>query len=82
MLIFDPDVIVAGKTGTCSRLGWFASYHVADEPDLVLVVLTKPGSGRRASGVAGQIYLDLYKARAPAETARVSAARPEPAASF
>ncbi|HET8648329.1 MAG TPA: penicillin-binding transpeptidase domain-containing protein, partial [Vicinamibacteria bacterium] len=27
---FDPDVVVAGKTGTCAGLGWFASYAPAD----------------------------------------------------
>ena len=29
---FDPDVIVAGKTGTCAGVGWFASYAPADRP--------------------------------------------------
>ena len=29
---FDPDVAVAGKTGTCEQLGWFASYAPADDP--------------------------------------------------
>ena len=58
---FDPDVVVAGKTGTCSRLGWFASYAPADRPELVIVVFLRRGSGHQASAVAGQIYQALYK---------------------
>jgi len=77
MPAFDPDVVVAGKTGTCSRLGWFASYHATNEPDLVIVVLTKPGNGHRASAVAGQIYIDLYKAGAASMSTHLSSgARP------
>ncbi len=56
---FDPDVVVAGKTGTCSRLGWFASYAPADNPSLVLVVFLPRGSGHAASAVAGRIYQEL-----------------------
>jgi len=58
---FDPDVIVAGKTGTCANLGWFASYAPADRPELVLVVFLRRGSGHQASGVAGRIYQDLLR---------------------
>jgi cell division protein FtsI/penicillin-binding protein 2 len=57
---FDPDVVVAGKTGTCSRLGWFASYAPADNPSLVLVVFLPRGSGHGASAVAGRIYQELF----------------------
>ena len=57
---FDPDVVVAGKTGTCSRLGWFASYAPADNPSLVLVVFLPRGSGHAASAVAGRIYQELF----------------------
>jgi penicillin-binding protein 2 len=57
---FDPDLVVAGKTGTCSRLGWFASYAPADDPELVLVVFLPRGSGHAASSVAGRIYQELY----------------------
>ncbi len=60
---FDPDVLVAGKTGTCSRCGWFASYAPADDPQIVLVTLLRPGSGHTASALAGRIYETLYKSR-------------------
>ena len=62
---FDPDVIVAGKTGTCSGVGWFASYAPADRPEVVVVVFVQGGSGHVASGVAGRIYRNLYKPAAP-----------------
>jgi cell division protein FtsI/penicillin-binding protein 2 len=58
---FDPDVVVAGKTGTCAGLGWFASYAPADRPEIVLVVFVRHGSGHAASVVAGRIYQNLYK---------------------
>jgi len=57
---FDPEVVVAGKTGTCSRLGWFASYAPADRPELAVVVFLRRGSGHNASAVAGRIYRELY----------------------
>jgi cell division protein FtsI/penicillin-binding protein 2 len=59
---FDPDIVVAGKTGSCSQLGWFASYAPADNPELVIVVFMRRGNGHRASAIAGRIYQDLYKA--------------------
>ncbi len=62
---FDPDVVIAGKTGTCANLGWFASYAPADQPKLVLVVFTRPGSGHSASAVAGRIYQEIFKPQAP-----------------
>ncbi len=65
---FDPDVIVAGKTGTCAGIGWFASYAPADKPEMVTVVFVRPGTGHVASAVAGRIYQYLYKS-APAATA-------------
>jgi len=63
---FDPDVVVAGKTGTCSGVGWFASYAPADRPEVVIVVFVAGGSGHVASAVAGRIYQNLYKPSAPA----------------
>jgi cell division protein FtsI/penicillin-binding protein 2 len=60
---FDPDVVVAGKTGTCAQLGWFASYAPADRPEVVIVVFLRHGSGHGASAVAGRIYQDLFKPR-------------------
>ena len=57
---FDPEIAVAGKTGTCSALGWFASYAPADRPELVVVVFLKHGSGHGASAVAGRIFRQLF----------------------
>jgi len=62
---FDADVVVAGKTGTCSSLGWFASYAPASQPKLVLVVFMRPGSGHSASAVAGRIYQEIFKPSPP-----------------
>jgi cell division protein FtsI/penicillin-binding protein 2 len=56
---FDPEVSVAGKTGTCSRLGWFAAYAPAEDPQLVVVVFLRRGSGHGASAVAGRIFREL-----------------------
>jgi cell division protein FtsI/penicillin-binding protein 2 len=63
---FDPDVTVAGKTGTCAGVGWLASYAPADDPRIVIVTFVKPGSGHLASTVAGRIYQYLYKPPAAA----------------
>ena len=57
---FDPDIAVAGKTGTCAALGWFASYAPADHPELVVVVFLRRGSGHGASTVAGRIFRELF----------------------
>jgi cell division protein FtsI/penicillin-binding protein 2 len=57
---FDPEVAVAGKTGTCAALGWFASYAPADHPELVVVVFLRQGSGHGASAVAGRIFRQLF----------------------
>ncbi len=57
---FDRELIVAGKTGTCAGVGWFASYAPADKPDTVLVVFLRPGSGHAASAVAGKIYQEAW----------------------
>jgi cell division protein FtsI/penicillin-binding protein 2 len=62
---FDPDVVVAGKTGSCSKLGWFASYGPGPRPEIVLVVFVRRGNGHLASSIAGRIYQDLYKPRTP-----------------
>ena len=61
MPAFDPDVVVAGKTGSCAQLGWFASYAPADKPEIVIVVFLRHGNGHGASAVAGRIYQDLFK---------------------
>lgn len=64
MPAFDPDVVVAGKTGSCAQLGWFASYAPADKPEVVIVVFLRHGNGHGASAVAGRIYQDLFKPQA------------------
>jgi cell division protein FtsI/penicillin-binding protein 2 len=66
---FDPEVVVAGKTGSCAHLGWFASYAPADRPELVIVVFLRGGNGHQASALAGQIYQDVYKRPAVASSA-------------
>jgi penicillin-binding protein 2 len=73
MPAFDPDVLVAGKTGSCSQLGWFASYAPADRPEVVIVVFVRRGNGHLASSIAGKIYQDLYKPRAVAPPAPTAA---------
>jgi hypothetical protein len=62
MRAFDVDVAVAGKTGSCSGVGWFAAYAPAGSPETVVVVLLRPGNGHRAAHVAGDIFRDLYSA--------------------
>jgi cell division protein FtsI/penicillin-binding protein 2 len=61
-LAYDPDIPVAGKTGSCAHLGWFASYAPAEHPQLVVVVFLRGANGHRASGVAGSIYQALFRA--------------------
>src|SRR5262245_22690965 len=58
---FDPDVVVAGKTGSCSHVGWFASYAPGQRPRLVIVVFLRGSNGHQASAVAGRIYQELYR---------------------
>jgi cell division protein FtsI/penicillin-binding protein 2 len=66
---FDPDIVVAGKTGSCSHVGWFASYAPADKPEVVIVVFMRSGNGHGASAIAGRIYQELYKTAASAPAA-------------
>lgn len=64
---FDPTQSVAGKTGTLlddkSGVGLFASYAPADDPRLVVVVVTHGQNehGAAAAGVAGTIYRALNR---------------------
>jgi penicillin-binding protein 2 len=69
--IFNPDLPVYGKTGTCTdsrsptHLGWFGSFVEAGQRKAVVVVLLTGGSmvsGPAASGVAGQVYRNLEAA--------------------
>jgi penicillin-binding protein 2 len=62
---FDPDIIVAGKTGTCAGVGWLASYAPAEDPKIVIVTFVNPGSGHLASTVGGRVYQFLYKPAPP-----------------
>jgi cell division protein FtsI/penicillin-binding protein 2 len=66
---FDADVAVAGKTGTCAQLGWFASYAPAERPELVVVVFLRHGSGHGASAVAGRLFRELMGGGAGATAA-------------
>ena len=60
---FDPDIVVAGKTGTCAGVGWFASYAPADKPEIVIVTFMRFGSGHGASAIAGRIYHELFRSQ-------------------
>jgi cell division protein FtsI/penicillin-binding protein 2 len=57
---FHPEPVVGGKTGTCSGVGWLASFAPVDDPEIVIVVFVRRGNGRRASTIAGKIYAELY----------------------
>lgn len=61
---FDPELAVAGKTGSCSRVGWFASYAPAERPEVVIVVFVRWGNGHAASAIAGRIYGELFRREA------------------
>ena len=73
---FDPDLLIAGKTGTCANVGWFASYFPSDKPELVLVVFERGGSGHSAASLAGHIYEEVFKPVAlPAGASEAGAGR-------
>lgn len=61
-LAYNPLGQVAGKTGTCTgnrdRLGLFTSFSSADNPRLVVTVITTGSTeaGKRAAEIAGRIY--------------------------
>jgi penicillin-binding protein 2 len=62
---FDPQEIVAGKTGTCIEqgtwIGLFTSYAPQNNPRLAVVVIARGTDGRNhfPAAVAGRIYRDL-----------------------
>ena len=63
---FDPDVIVAGKTGDLLGRRLVRFLHApADRPEVVVVVLRAGRRPRSPPGVAGRIYRNLYKPAAP-----------------
>jgi len=61
-LAYNPLGQVAGKTGTCTgnrdRLGLFTSFSSADNPRLVVTVITTGSTeaGKRAAEIAGRVY--------------------------
>jgi hypothetical protein len=61
-LSFNPLGQVAGKTGTCTgnrdKLGLFTSFSSADNPRVVVTVITTGSTeaGKRAAEIAGRIY--------------------------
>ncbi|MCM2257709.1 MAG: penicillin-binding transpeptidase domain-containing protein, partial [Vicinamibacteria bacterium] len=57
---FDTDLVVGGKTGSCSGVGWFASFAPAARPEFVLVTFVRGGNGSRASALAGAIYREAF----------------------
>jgi len=60
---FDPEVAVAGKTGTCAQLGWFASYAPAGRPELVVVVFIEHGGqgSRAAAPLARALHAHYFR---------------------
>lgn len=58
----DAGESIAGKTGTCighgSWIGLFGSYSQVDNPNLVVVVITRGSSarGKYAADIAGDVY--------------------------
>ncbi|MDX2032678.1 MAG: penicillin-binding transpeptidase domain-containing protein [Blastocatellia bacterium] len=61
-LAYNPFTQIAGKTGTCTgsrdKLGLFTSFSSADEPRLVVTVITTGSTeaGKRAAEIAGRVY--------------------------
>lgn len=61
-LAYNPLGQVAGKTGTCTgardRLGLFTSFSSADNPRVVVTVITTGSTeaGKRAAEIAGRVY--------------------------
>jgi len=62
---FDPQAIVAGKTGTCidhgTWVGLFTSYAPLNDPQIAIAVIARGTDGRNhfPAAVAGRIYRDL-----------------------
>lgn len=57
---FGTELVVGGKTGSCSGVGWFASFAPAARPEFVLVTFVSGGNGSRASALAGAIYREAF----------------------
>jgi cell division protein FtsI/penicillin-binding protein 2 len=61
-LAYNPLGQVAGKTGTCTgardRLGLFTSFSSAENPRVVVTVITTGSTeaGKRAAEIAGRVY--------------------------
>jgi beta-lactamase class D len=62
---YNPQEVIAGKTGTCIEhgvwVGLFTSYAPLDNPRLAVVVIARGADGRNhfPATVAGRIYRDL-----------------------
>ena len=61
---YNPQEIIAGKTGTCIEQGWvglFTSYAPLNNPRLAVAVIGRGADGRNhfPATVAGRIYRDL-----------------------
>ena len=65
LVILIASLGIAGKTGTCSAVGTFASVAPIDDPKYTVVVVTRgrAGKGRYAAAVAGKIYQALKDGR-------------------
>lgn len=80
---FDPNEVIAGKTGTCiehgSWIGLFTSYAPVNDPELAVVVIAKGSDGRNhfPAAVAGRIYRDLNYRFASAKRKDIAPTRPE-----
>ncbi len=87
----QPDMIVLGKTGTCSqdgmKLGWFAGYS-QQEGGVAVAVLQRTsqpmGGGPHAAELAGHLFRKLadqnYFARSTAKVVVTAAPNPAPLA--
>jgi hypothetical protein len=68
---FDPEVTIAGKTGTCiedgSWVGLFTSFAPVNDPQLAVVVIARGTDARNhfPASVAGQIYRGLNLSGGP-----------------
>jgi cell division protein FtsI/penicillin-binding protein 2 len=60
---FNPQEIVAGKTGTCIEhgvwVGLFTSYSPLDNPRLAVVVIARGADGRNQPTTASQAETEL-----------------------
>jgi penicillin-binding protein 2 len=84
-LAYSPLRQIVGKTGTCTgderdKLGLFTSFTSAEQPSLVVTVITNgyQEAGRRAAEVAGRLYAAILP-HFMDDSMREAAANPRPA---